>query len=155
MIRRLLALLACGLLAAPVSAEEGGAIAPVPDAATQAECSACHIAYPAVLLPVRSWHAIMTTLDDHFGENAALDEATRASIEAYLVANAADANGVMPRYLGNVPADSVPLRISDLPWFTREHGHEVSAAQLKKAVSWSNCNACHGVGGRGEEGDDD
>ena len=34
------------------------------------ECSECHIAYSASMLPQRSWKKMMASLDDHFGENA-------------------------------------------------------------------------------------
>lgn len=129
------------LLAVTITALAGGAGAdemeympPVSHAATIEECSACHMAYPAGFLPPQSWTVIMTTLDDHFGENAGLDEATRAEIEAYLVAHAARTRA----------GDStVPLRISDLPWFRHEHEEEVSQKQFEAARSWANCNACH------------
>lgn len=125
----------------------------VTHAATKAECSACHIAYPAAFLPARSWRAIMTTLDNHFGENATLDEATRSDIETYLVANAAEtANRGHP--LRGVAADATPLRISDLPWFTREHGREVSQAARDKARSMSNCASCHTGAATGNFDDD-
>ena len=78
------------LTAVPALAEEDF-IPPVDHPATGEECSACHMAYPPSLLPARSWSAIMTGLDDHFGENAMLDEATRAEIEAYLTGAAGDA----------------------------------------------------------------
>lgn len=128
------------LSALAAMAEEGESMAPVTDPATLAECSACHMAYPAGFLPARSWKAIMADLGSHFGENAQLDDATRAEIEAWLVANAADAGGRRPR---GIAADTTPLRISGLPWFKREHGGEVSPARLARAGSMANCAACH------------
>lgn len=133
------------LTAAPLAADDDdGKRAPmvVTHAATLAECSACHIAYPAALLPQRSWTAIMATLGDHFGEDASLDAATRAEIEAYLVANAADTGG-RSRALRGVDATATPLRITELPWFRREHDGEVSQALKDKAKSMANCAACH------------
>ena len=115
-------------------ADEMEYMPPVTHAATLEECSACHMAYPAGFLPPQSWTVMMTTLDDHFGENAGLDEETRAEIEAYLVANAG-----RDRSKGS----TVPLRISDLPWFRHEHEEEVSKRQFEKAKSWANCTACH------------
>lgn len=130
----------------PLAALADDYIPPVDHAATQAECSACHMAYPPSLLPARSWTAIMGTLDAHFGENATLDAATRAEIEAYLVANAGDAGG---RSFRAVPAGAVPLRITELAWFTREHAREVSPMMLETAGSLSNCTACHRGADRG------
>ena len=128
------------LLAATPLLAEGEMIQPVNDAATKAECAACHMAFPPSLLPARSWSAIMTTLDDHFGENAMLDEATRAGIEAYLVGAAGDANG---RTFRAAPPDQTPLRITELDWFVRAHSYEVSARMREKAGSMANCTACH------------
>jgi len=112
---------------------------------TKQECSACHMAYPGFLLPKRSWSAIATHLSDHFGEDASLPEADRAEIEAYLVATAADRPGKNPRWLKAIPATEVPLRISQLPWFTNEHGSWAeSRAKSDPAIgSVSNCAACH------------
>jgi hypothetical protein len=113
---------------------------PVANETTQAECSACHLAYPAALLPARSWKAILRNLDDHFGENAQLDAAALAEIESYLVGNAGKDNN---RMFKNVAADSTPMRITTLRWFERKHSHEISPRQLERAGSLSNCAACH------------
>jgi mono/diheme cytochrome c family protein len=112
--------------------------------ATQTECSACHMAYPPNLLPARSWTKIMGTLDNHFGENAQLDDATRAEIETFLVNNAADSGG---RAMRGVPASQTPLRITELPWFKGVHSHEVSNRMRQRAGSMSNCLGCHSGGG--------
>jgi len=134
------------LTAAPALADDD-AMPPVTNAATLEECSACHIAYPPGFLPARSWVAIMGDLQNHFGENAQLDEATRAEIEAYLV-------GASASRIRGVPDSVTPLRITELPWFTREHGEEVSPRMLKKAKSMSNCAACHRGAERGYFEDD-
>lgn len=141
-----LACLVLPLLSFSVAADddEGGSgrIGAVTHAATKAECSACHIAYQPGFLPARSWTAIMTTLADHFGEDASLPEAARADIEAYLVANAADAAGrTRGQQEGNAAA--APLRITELSWFVKEHKDEVSASMKEKAKSMANCAACH------------
>jgi mono/diheme cytochrome c family protein len=143
-------LIAAVLFAAvPALASEGEYMPPVTHEATKAECSECHMAYPPGFLPQRSWTAIMTTLDDHFGENAMLDEASRAEIEAYLTANAADAHGRASGLLRRVSPEETPLRISEMPWFVSEHRGEVSTRQLEKAGSMSNCASCHRAADRG------
>ena len=142
------------IFASPTLASEGEYMKPVTHEATRTECSECHMAYPAGFLPQRSWTAIMTTLDDHFGENAMLDEARRAEIEAYLTANAADAGGKSSGLLRRVSPDETPLRISEMPWFVSEHRGEVSSRQMDKAGSMSNCAACHRGAERGVFEDD-
>ena len=107
------------------------------------ECAACHMANPAGFLPQRSWTKIMTTLDDHFGENTTLGEACRAEIKSYLVQNAADAGGRPSGLLSRVAPDETLLRISEMPWFSSEHDGEVSSCRLKKAESMAHCAACH------------
>lgn len=148
-MKHALSIAALALVAAPVFASEGEYMQPVTHDATNTECSECHMAYPAGFLPQRSWSKIMTTLDNHFGENATLDDATRAEIEAYLVQNAADAGGRSSGLLYRVSPDDTPLRISEMPWFRSEHEGEVSARRFKKAGSMSNCAACHRGAGRG------
>ena len=152
--RSILFPLAVAISALPVFAGEGETMRPVDHPATEAECSACHMAYPAGFLPARSWTAIMATLDDHFGENAAADDATRADIEAYLVANAADSGGRTSGMMRSVAPDATPLRITELPWFVREHSDEVSPKMKQQAGSMANCNACHRGAAQGRFEDD-
>ena len=121
----------------------------------QNECSACHTAFPAQFLPARSWKTIMKTLDNHFGEDASLDDATRKQIEDYLVANAADAPGSRTKWmLRGIGANDYILRITEMPWWVRAHRYEVSQSAWRRAGSKSNCAACHRNIGSGNFDDD-
>ena len=133
-------ILAFGVVA-PIHAEERMPV--VTDALTKTECSACHMAYQPGFLPMRSWSTIMATLDNHFGEDASLEEADRAAIEGYLVANAADAGGRSSWMLRGVGENDYILRISEMPWWVREHRGEVSQRAWDRAGSKANCVACH------------
>lgn len=153
-MNRLLILIVLAAAALPALADER--MQPVTDPETKAECSACHMAFPAGFLPARSWQAIMAGLDSHFGENAALAQDVTARIEAWLVANAADGRG-RSEVLRGLDPSVTPLRISDLPWWQREHGpREVNpAAFTDPAVgSKANCVACHRGADRGIFEDD-
>nr|WP_243645111.1 diheme cytochrome c [Rhodovulum euryhalinum] len=86
-------------------------------------------------------------MENHFGENAQLDAATRAEIEAYLVGAAA------PRIRG-LSDTATPLRISELPWFKRKHSDEVTPRMMEKAKSMANCVSCHRGAERGYFEDD-
>ena len=112
-----------------------------------AECGSCHMAYPPGLLPARSWQKLMGTLSDHFGENAELAPDVAKPLTAYLVANAADraATPRSARIAHSLRADQTPLRITQLPFFTREHRRIPASAGTgnPKVKSLSNCNACH------------
>jgi mono/diheme cytochrome c family protein len=114
----------------------------VTDELTRKECSACHMAYPPVFLPARSWEAITGNLKQHFGEDASLSPEDTAAIKTYLMANAADSSGKVRGFARGIPADQTPLRITELPRFLGEHGR-FSPATIKKVGSLSNCAACH------------
>ena len=145
MLRRPLAAALVAALAAPVLADDDEYFPPVTDPLTKEECSACHMAFPAGLLPARSWSALMGGLDNHFGENARLPEETAAAIEAWLAANAADAGGRRSDVLRGLSPSDTPLRISETPWWVREHEGEVreSAWSDPRIGSKANCVACH------------
>ncbi len=111
-----------------------------------AECSECHLAYPANLLPAESWKKIMANLDDHFGENAELDKSTTLHIANYLQSQALPIGkrSKWSRMLRNLK-DKAPTRITKLPFFIHKHD-ELSDDMVKnnpKVGSFSHCNACH------------
>ncbi len=99
------------------------------------ECGSCHVAYPPQFLAATDWQQLMDKLDQHFGENASLDGLTTKQILGYLL-----------RHAGSGDLYSAKtLRISDTPWFKREH-HVISPKEWARADvnSRSNCSACHG-----------
>ena len=152
------AVIAGALLIGPRAIADGGekSFRPVDDKTVQTECGACHMAFPAGMLPARSWQALMGNLKDHFGENAALDDATTKIVTDYLVANAADAGGRGARALRGVPADAPTLRITEMPWWIREHRGEVRPGAFNdpRVKSKANCVACHRDAAKGYFGDD-
>ena len=118
------------------------------------ECSSCHMAYPAMLLPAKSWPKIMAGLEDHFGESAELDAQTRQQIEDYLVR---ESERVSYRKLFRNLGEAAPLRITELPYFVHEHD-EIPArliADNDKVESLSQCNVCHRGAERGQFDEDD
>ncbi|MCW9014514.1 MAG: diheme cytochrome c [Gammaproteobacteria bacterium] len=111
------------------------------------ECGSCHMAYPAGLLPARSWTRLMADLENHFGDNAELDAATHQSISKFLLANSADqSNYRRSRKLNNsIRLADAPLRISAIPYFRHEHDEipERLVSGNAEVKSFSHCNACH------------
>jgi mono/diheme cytochrome c family protein len=156
MIKALSVSLALGAMAVAMalssaSADSAGGGIVLVAASTSAEetfnkqCGACHMAYPPVFLPARSWKAITGNLTHHFGEDASLDKATTKIIADYLMANAADtAPGVPAAVLrGLAPAD-VPLRITDTPFWRGIHGEVPDSLFSRPEVKTrSNCLGCH------------
>ncbi|WP_066343167.1 diheme cytochrome c [Azohydromonas lata] len=116
--------------------------ASVPKAYTQ-ECGACHTAYPPGLLPAASWQRLMTGLDQHFGTDASLDEATVKQLATWLQANA----GTYKRVRSEAPPQD---RITQSAWFKREHrGIDAAVWSHASVRSAANCAACHSGAERG------
>lgn len=113
-----------------------------------AECGGCHFAYPPDLLPQRSWQAIMSTLDDHYGDNAELDSTNLQAISRYLIDNSAESstNRRLHKLQKGLSASHTPLRITELPKFVREHDEIPKKVLINnpKLNSLSQCPACHG-----------
>lgn len=131
-----LAALAVGGVAALLTrdAAADGRFAAPKHAAYAAECGACHVAYPPALLPARSWNALMTSLDRHFGVDASLSPDGARDIGAFLAANAAPERAV-------AAGSAVPTRITALPWFQREHLHVATRTGGDKP--FADCADCH------------
>lgn len=102
----------------------------------QAECAACHIAYPAGMLPAPSWQRMMGSLDQHYGSDASMDQTSARAINQWLQVNA----GTYKRVREAPPQD----RITTSAWFVRKHGALPSAIWKQAAIkSAANCGACH------------
>ena len=116
--------------------EDTGKHPAVANAKWASECGACHVAFPPRLLPAASWRAVMSGLDNHFGDNASLDAKSAQEIGAFLERNAGSSRHASP--------GKPVLRITETRWFKREHD-EVSARTWKnpKVKSAANCAACH------------
>lgn len=109
----------------------------------QKECGSCHFAYQPELLPKRSWEKTMVTLQDHFKTDASLDETDTQILLEYLTKNA-------PTNIRSLSANQTPLRISDTPYFKKEH-RKIPAKFIsqKEVGSISNCIACHRTADKG------
>jgi len=148
-IRRvpLVATAACVALAASAMLATEAAAAPAASDAWRAECASCHVAFPARMLPARSWRAIMDGLERHFGADASVDAPTAASIRTFLEANAGRDRS---------PGEPTALRITETRWFRHEHD-EVPASVWRspKVKSAANCAACHADAESGRFGEHD
>jgi hypothetical protein len=105
-----------------------------PDPLYVKECGACHVAYPPSFMPGSAWRRVMAGLDRHFGQDAALDDPTRARLERWVLEHAgADRSG-----------GEAPLRISEQGWFRSEHREVPRGAASRPAIrSMASCAACH------------
>lgn len=135
-------------------------IEPVKNELYTEECSACHFAFPPGFLPERSWKLLMAGLEDHFGDDASLDEEDVQQILTFLQNNSADqsvykrSRKVMAS-LDNAKTPT-PLRITKVPYIADKH-HLIPKKYIldnEKVKSLSNCNACHQKSDKGIFDDD-
>jgi cytochrome b len=112
------------------------------DAQWQHECGSCHLAFHPSLLPVRSWQAMLAQ-QDHFGEDLALDPAIVAALSSYAGEHSAE-HAETPtawKIASRTPADSTPLRITDIAYWKRRHA-DVTEADWQR-VNKVDCGGCH------------
>ena len=124
-----------------------GGFAPVSDEVYAKECGSCHFTYMPGMLPERSWHALMTSTEKHFGESLSLKPDAAKHIEAYLAANAADRSPYRGSelILWDLPREAAPTRITMLPLMRQRH---VIIRKLMRDTNTpvktlTNCDACH------------
>ena len=128
-----------------------GLLKPVANQAYQDQCGACHMAYLPELLPSASWIKIMTSLDNHFGEEVLIDDASKKEISDYLQSDAAEKTRAKQAYkimqsLGGL----VPDRITDIPYIRKKHMSIPADFLTNQAIgSISNCIACHPTADKG------
>ncbi len=129
---------------------------PVRDQLTVKECGACHMVFQPEMLPAQSWRKLISGLADHFGEDASLDADKAKHIEAYLVDNAADSRWWGGKFTRGLSESAAPLRITETPYWIREHRGEVpeSAWRDPRVKSKANCMACHRAADKGIYEDD-
>ena len=112
------------------------------------ECTACHMLYHPSLLPAKDWERITSTLEDHFGEDASLDEESTTEIRDWLMANAAETADTRPAHVFKLALkdNGLPGSITDTPFWQGRHEElleDKTIFERKGIRSKSNCVACH------------
>ena len=109
------------------------------------ECGSCHMAYQKEFLPKRSWNKMLNTLEDHFGVDATLEPEDKKTLSKYLIgANSKYLDRHITKMKRSIRTKDTPLRISDTPYFKKEHrGIPAKFIKQKEVKSIANCNACH------------
>jgi cytochrome b len=114
------------------------------DATYAKECGACHSAHHPAVAPAATWKAIMAGLKDHFGDNAALNEASTEQLTAYALANSSEKWDTRVAHVMRKPAEDKPLRITENRIWKRIHGKLPERFFKSKAVGGKlNCTNCH------------
>jgi hypothetical protein len=111
------------------------------------ECGSCHLAFLPGFLPARSWKKLMAGLEDHFGENASLDEDVTKTLTAFLVKHAADTKESTRRskkIARQIPKGEAPLRITETAFWARKHFSVKDWVwKREKVATKAKCEACH------------
>lgn len=108
------------------------------------ECGACHMAFPASVLPADSWRHLTATLDEHFGEDASLGDSLTAEISAWLTAHAAETADTYPAHAFAEADPQAIGQITATPGWKDIH-EDISPEVFKRApiFTTANCAACH------------
>jgi len=110
------------------------------------ECISCHTLYPPFLLPSKSWVSMMDSLDNHFGDDASLDETTTRSIKEFLVKNSAESSTKESslRIMASLNQEKTYLAITETPFWKNRHKKIDKAVYERADIGKpSNCKACH------------
>lgn len=104
------------------------------------ECGSCHIAYAPFLLPKSAWDSMMSDLENHFGDDASLEEETHARIAAFLEKYASDV--VDTKFTQQ--KESQQIAITKTPYWEIAHRKLNPKIFTTEAIkSKANCQTCH------------
>ena len=134
--------LAAALFATAITTAKAETFPLIDDSLVLKECGDCHMAYPPQTLTKAVWHKMMINLNDHFGEDASMDESTAMHIQAYLELNASDVSA--SRAARKWTSKTKFSRITEGPRFIDKHGAcSPDVWKHAKIKSKANCLACH------------
>jgi hypothetical protein len=153
-------ILACLITAVCIAVPAKGddAFPPISSEELRSECGDCHLVYQPQMLPERSWRRLMGGLSDHFGEELEIDRATGLDLLAYLTSNAADTSSRKQarKFLRDLSADDVPMRITDTPRWREKHRELPERVWSDERIQFKGqCEVCHTKAERGIYDDDD
>ena len=109
------------------------------------ECASCHTLYPPHTLSARSWNTLMANLEDHFGDDASIDEADNRNILDFLVKNSAEnsTQEVSVKILDSLKnKDIIAITQTDF-WKARHADIPKKVFAHESVKSRANCKACH------------
>lgn len=123
------------------------------NATYEKECGSCHFPYQAAWLPERSWRRLMSSLGQHFGDNAELKVSDRDAVLAYLVAGAADRTTSQRAFevMDVIPPGETPTSITRVLYVGGIHGGFLDPAFRGKpeVKTLAQCPVCHPRAERG------
>lgn len=109
------------------------------------ECASCHILYPPNLMPKKSWETMMGNLENHFGDDASIDDESNKNILDFLVKNSAELSTTKAsyRFLNSI-GDKDIIALSKTKFWEKKHRDiPKELFKHKEIKSKANCKACH------------
>ncbi len=109
------------------------------------ECASCHTLYPPHTLGEKSWRILMADLQNHFGDDASIDEADNRNILDFLVKNSAEnsTQEVSVKILNSLKnKDIIAITQTDF-WKARHAEIPKKVFAHENVKSRANCKACH------------
>lgn len=107
------------------------------------ECGSCHIAYAPYLLPQNAWEKMMGDLENHFGDDASLDDEDRVQILSFLSKYSLEQFDT--KFKAKIKKeDREKIAISEYVFYQKAHKkipQEVFSS--KEIKSKANCQNCH------------
>ena len=109
------------------------------------ECGSCHMIYAPFLLPKKSWEIMMANLEDHFGDDASVDEETNKEILNFLISNSAEQQGNNTAFnILKYAKNDQNIAITQNEYWIQKHRKIDEKIFLKSDIkSKANCAACH------------
>ncbi len=105
------------------------------------ECASCHMLYAPFLLSGDKWQKMMEDLENHFGDDASIDEADNANITEFLLANSADK--LRTKWAVKFRKND-EIAITKSPYWIKKHKKIDEKVFAKNDIkSKANCVACH------------
>ena len=104
------------------------------------------MAFPPNALPAKCWQIMMADLQDHFGDDASIEESARKEIEDFLVRKSAERSleEASIKFIRSIGKDNPPLRITDIRYWKEKHKSIHQDIYKRETIkSKINCVACH------------
>ena len=134
-------------------------VAPVNNQLYIKECGSCHFPYQPGLLPSNAWNKMMTNLENHFNNDASLNEANLQTLTKYLNDNSAEKNMQYKRsnrIVSSLGKNEIPDSISTTPYMIKKHKDiKKDLITQNEVKGLFNCMACHKTADKGIYGERD
>lgn len=109
------------------------------------ECASCHTLYPPNLLPKKSWELLMSDLENHFGDDASIDQELNKSILDFLQKNSAENFTIEAswNFLNSIKNQDIITLTKTSYWEKRHKNIPKKVFETSRVRSVANCKACH------------